>query len=82
MGGRYRSRQAIVGHGNPADADESATPAGIASGIIDVVQTVTDLTKVVNGVRTVVVWDVDYKDGKVAESEIVFFALRERATDI
>src|SRR5262245_9746001 len=30
-----------------------------------VVQTVTDLTKVINGVRTVVVWDVDYKDGKV-----------------
>src|SRR5712671_7616099 len=39
-----------------------------------VVQTVTDLTKLVNGVRAVVVWDVDYKDGKVTESEIVFFA--------
>jgi hypothetical protein len=39
-----------------------------------VVQTVTDLTKVINGVRTVVVWDVDYKDGKVKESEIIFFA--------
>lgn len=39
-----------------------------------VVQTVTDLTKVINGVRTVVVWDVDYKDGKLHESEIIFFA--------
>ena len=39
-----------------------------------VVQTVTDLTKVVNGVRAIVVWDVDYKDGEVQESEIVFFA--------
>jgi hypothetical protein len=39
-----------------------------------VVQTVTDLTKVINGVRTVVVWDVDYKDGNLEESEIVFFA--------
>jgi hypothetical protein len=39
-----------------------------------VVQTVTDLTKVINGVRTVVVWDVDYKDGKLKESEIIFFA--------
>lgn len=39
-----------------------------------VVQTVTDLTKVINGVRTVVVWDVDYKEGKVRESEIIFFA--------
>jgi len=39
-----------------------------------VVQTVTDLTKVVNGVRAVVVWDVDHKDGELQESEIVFFA--------
>jgi len=29
-----------------------------------VVQTVTDLTKVVNGVRTAVVWDVDYKTAR------------------
>src|SRR5262245_51869560 len=35
-----------------------------------VVQTVTDLTKVIDGVRTVVVWDVDYKDGQLEESEI------------
>ena len=47
--------------------DEKRVPARV-------VQTVTDLTKVVNGVRTIVVWDVDYKDGKVTESEIVFFA--------
>ncbi len=39
-----------------------------------VVQTVTDLTKVVHGVRTVVVWDVDYKSGELSESELVFFA--------
>jgi hypothetical protein len=39
-----------------------------------VVQTVTDLTKVVDGVRAIVVWDVDYKDGELQESEIVFFA--------
>src|SRR5262245_56356729 len=39
-----------------------------------VVQTVTDLTKVVNGVRAVVVWDVDYKHGELQESEIAFFA--------
>lgn len=41
---------------------------------VRVVQTVTDLTKVINGVRSVVVWDVDYSDGKLHESEIVFFA--------
>ena len=50
-----------------AQEDEKRVPARV-------VQTVTDLTKVVNGVRAVVVWDVDYKDGKVKESEIVFFA--------
>ena len=44
--------------------DEKRVPARV-------VQTVTDLTKLVNGVRTVVVWDVDHKDSKVTESEIV-----------
>ena len=39
-----------------------------------VVMTVTDLTKMIDGVRVVVVWDVDYKEGKLLESELVFFA--------
>ncbi len=39
-----------------------------------VVFTVTDLTKVIDGVRTVVVWDQDYRGGKLMESELVFFA--------
>lgn len=39
-----------------------------------VVFTVTDLTKVINGVRTVVVWDQDTNDGQLAESELAFFA--------
>jgi hypothetical protein len=38
------------------------------------VQTVTDLTKTVNGVRTVVVWDQDLQDGTLAEAEIALFA--------
>ena len=38
------------------------------------VSIVTDLTKVIGGVRTVVVWDVDHKDGQLAETEIAFFA--------
>jgi hypothetical protein len=38
------------------------------------VSTVTDLTKVIDGVRTVVVWDVDYKAGQLTEAELVFFA--------
>jgi hypothetical protein len=38
------------------------------------VSTVTDLTKVIDGVRTVVVWDRDYSSGKIVEAEIAFFA--------
>jgi len=39
-----------------------------------VVSTVTSLTKVVSGVRTTVVWDVDISAGLVVESELAFFA--------
>jgi len=36
--------------------------------------TVTDLTKVIDGVRTLVLWDVDTNNGQVVESELAFFA--------
>jgi hypothetical protein len=39
-----------------------------------VVINVTDLTKVIAGVRTVVTWDLDYSDGEVVEAELAFFA--------
>src|SRR5687767_14492533 len=39
-----------------------------------VVWTVTDLTKVIDGVRAVVVHEQDHRDGKLIESELVFFA--------
>lgn len=39
-----------------------------------VVFTVTDLTKVVAGVRAVVAWDRDYDNGELVESELAFFA--------
>jgi hypothetical protein len=39
-----------------------------------VVFTVTDLTKVVDGVRTLVAWDRDYNDGQLVEPELVVFA--------
>jgi hypothetical protein len=38
------------------------------------VSTVTDLTKVIDGVRTVVVWDRDFSAGQLVEAEIAFFA--------
>ncbi|MBI3241986.1 MAG: hypothetical protein HYZ49_06800 [Chloroflexi bacterium] len=36
--------------------------------------TVTDLTKVIGGVRSVVSWDQDYSDGELVEAELAFFA--------
>jgi len=39
-----------------------------------VVSTVTDLTKVIGGVRAVVAHDLDYSAGELVEAEIVFFA--------
>ncbi len=39
-----------------------------------VVFIVTDLTKVIDGVRVVVGWDRDFNDGSMGESELIFFA--------
>ena len=39
-----------------------------------VVFTITDLTKVIDGVQTVVCWERDFVDGDLEEAEIVFFA--------
>jgi hypothetical protein len=36
--------------------------------------TVTNATKVIDGVRNVVLWDRDYQDGELVEAEIAFFA--------
>ncbi|BCW75755.1 hypothetical protein [Arthrobacter sp. NicSoilB11] len=39
-----------------------------------VVSTVTGLTKVIDGITTQVVWDRDYDNGELVESELAFFA--------
>jgi hypothetical protein len=39
-----------------------------------VVFTVTDLTKVIDGVRTAVVWDRDWSQDRLVEAELAFFA--------
>jgi hypothetical protein len=39
-----------------------------------VVTTVTDLTKEINGVNSVVVWERDYNEGELVEAELGFFA--------
>jgi hypothetical protein len=45
-----------------------------------VVFTVTDLTKVIAGVRNVVVWDRDYTAGQLEETELAFFAQADDGT--
>ena len=35
---------------------------------------VTDLTRMVNGIKTVVIWDRDYSEGELEEAELTFFA--------
>jgi len=42
--------------------------------------TVTDLTKVVDGVRTVVAWDRDSTDGDLEEVELTFYAQDDQGT--
>jgi hypothetical protein len=39
-----------------------------------VVSIVTGLTKVIDGVKTIAIWDRDYSDGELVESELAFFA--------
>jgi len=39
-----------------------------------VIITVTDLTKVIDGINTVVSWDLDFSDGELVEAELAFFA--------
>ncbi|HEY6224578.1 MAG TPA: hypothetical protein VIW26_12400 [Gemmatimonadales bacterium] len=39
-----------------------------------IVVTVTDLTKVIAGVRSAVTWDIDYNDGELVEAELAFYA--------
>ena len=45
-----------------------------------VVFTITDLTKVVAGVRNLVVWDRDYRSGQLEETELAFFAQADDGT--
>jgi hypothetical protein len=45
-----------------------------------VVHTVTGLTKVIDGVKTRVMWDRDYSDGELVESELAFFGQTRKGT--
>jgi len=45
-----------------------------------VIHTVTGLTKVIDGVKTLVMWDRDLSDGELVESELAFFAQTRSGT--
>ncbi|WP_240987302.1 hypothetical protein [Arthrobacter sp. Soil736] len=45
-----------------------------------VIHTVTGLTKVIDGVKTLVMWDRDFSDGELVESELAFFAQTRNGT--
>ncbi len=69
---------------NPTNIDNEWSPLVpgtqvILEGVADdlphqVVSTVTDLTKVINGVRTVVIVDTDFSEGETVEAELAFKA--------
>jgi len=57
----------FVFEGTTIEDDGTAVPHRI-------VITVTDLTKMIGGVRSAVTWDLDYSDGELVEAELAFFA--------
>jgi len=57
----------FVYEGNTVEDDGTVVPHRV-------VINVTDLTKVIGGVRSVVTWDLDYSDGELVEAELAFFA--------
>ena len=57
----------FVYEGTSAEDDGTLVPHRI-------VVHVTDLTKVIGGIRTLVTWDLDYKKGELVEAELAFYA--------
>ncbi|MGH7490997.1 MAG: hypothetical protein ACREOO_01245 [bacterium] len=56
-----------VYEGNTVEDDGTVVPHRV-------VINVTDLTKMIGGIRSVVTWDLDYSDGELVEAELAFFA--------
>jgi hypothetical protein len=57
----------LVYEGTTIEDDGTAVPHRV-------VINVTDLTKVIGGIRTLITWDLDYSDGELVEAELAFFA--------
>jgi hypothetical protein len=59
--------------GSQYTLDGTASTGGAPTGH-RVVTTVTNMTKMIGNVRTLVIWDRDYQDGQLQEAELAFFA--------
>jgi hypothetical protein len=62
-----KSGTRLVYEGTTIEDDRTAVPHRV-------VINVTDLTKLIGGVRTLITWDLDYSDGELVEAELAFFA--------
>src|SRR5262249_34347369 len=45
-----------------------------------IVMNVTDLAKVIGGIRSLVTWDLDYSDGQLVEADLAFYAQDKEGT--
>jgi len=63
--------------GNQFILEGTANAKKGGAGAHRVVFTVTDVTKSIDGVRTLVIWDRDFQDGELAEEELAFVAQDE-----
>lgn len=74
---RVRNRWLPLKPGRQAEFTGTVTDLSSGHPVVHrrrVVSIVTGLTKVVDGVKAVVLWDRDYQDGVLKESELAFFA--------
>ena len=83
--GAYQDEPRITNPWFPLEPGMQYTTTGTvtsADGVHEhsVVHTVTGLTKVIDGITTRVLWDRDYQDGQLQESELAFFAQTRRGT--
>jgi hypothetical protein len=59
---------------------EGTANRGQGASAHQVIFTVTDVTKEINGIRTLAMWDRDFSDGELVEEELAFFAQDDGGT--
>jgi hypothetical protein len=71
---RINNRMLPLIPGTQYTLEGTSVQGAVTASAHTVVFTVTDATKVVNGVRTLVIWDRDFQNGRLTEEENAFFA--------